>query len=160
MVDAASNRAPASRSPVRSLRALDDDVLKSATFCEWSCHGIFNAMKLRLLAHCLVLALFVTATVLAGVISPASAGLGRTDAVETAMPMDADMPCCPPDQGKAQDCMTSCPALSFCLSKCFASEPTAFARLVQPVIAELGFAGDDAARASRPFEPPARPPRS
>ncbi|MGX1788301.1 hypothetical protein ACWIGM_16245 [Bosea sp. NPDC055332] len=76
------------------------------------------------------------------------------------MPMAADMPCCPPDQGKTKDCTTSCPALSFCLAKCFASEPAAFVRLVQPVVSVLGSAGDDAARASRPFEPPARPPRT
>jgi hypothetical protein len=117
-------------------------------------------MKLRLLAHCLILALFVTATVLAGFISPAAAGYGRTDAVEAAMPMDADMACCPPDQGKAKDCATNCPALSFCLAKCFASEPSAFVTLAQPVIAELGLVGDDVDRASRPFEPPARPPRT
>ncbi len=114
----------------------------------------------RLLAHCLVLALFVTATVLAAFVSPATAGYGRTGVVETAMAMDADMPCCPPDQGKAKDCASNCPALSFCLAKSFASAPTAFVSLVQPVVAELGLAGDDAARASRPFEPPARPPRS
>ncbi len=117
-------------------------------------------MKLRLLAHCLVLALFVTATVLAAFVSPAGAGYGRTDAMEAAMTMDADMPCCPPDQGKAKDCTTNCPALSFCLTKCFASEPTGFVTLVQPVVAVLGLAGDDVAHASRPFEPPARPPRT
>jgi hypothetical protein len=117
-------------------------------------------MKLRRLAHCLVLALFVTATALAAVVSPAMAGYGRADAVEAAMPMDADMSCCPPDQGKAKDCATTCPALSFCLAKCFGSEPTTFATLVQPVVTVLGLAGDDAARASRPYEPPARPPRT
>jgi hypothetical protein len=116
-------------------------------------------MKLRLLAHCLVLALFVTASVLTAFVSPAGAGYGGMDA-EAAMPMDADMPCCPPDQGKAKDCTTNCPALSFCLAKCFASEPTAFVTLLQSVVAVLGLAGDDAARASRPFEPPARPPRT
>lgn len=117
-------------------------------------------MKLRLLAHCLVLALFVTATVLAAAVSPATAGYGRMDGMEAAVAMDADMPCCPPDQGKAKDCATNCPALSFCLAKCFASEPTAFVTLALPVVAVLGLAGDDAARGSRPFEPPARPPRS
>lgn len=117
-------------------------------------------MKLRLLAHCLVLALFVTATVLSASVSPAQAGYGRTDAVEEAMAMDADMPCCPPDQGKAKDCTTNCPALSFCLAKGFASEPSEFVALVQPVVAVLGLAGDDAARVSRPYEPPARPPRT
>lgn len=117
-------------------------------------------MKLRLLAHCLVLALFVTASVLTAFVSPAAAGYGRTDAVESALPMDADMPCCPPDQGKAKDCATNCPAMSFCLAKGFASEPTAFVTLVQPVVTVLGLASDDATRASRPFEPPARPPRT
>ncbi|QEL22247.1 hypothetical protein FQV39_06460 [Bosea sp. F3-2] len=117
-------------------------------------------MKLRLLAHCLVLAVFVAATVLAAFVSPAQASFGRMDVMETVMPMDVGMPCCPTDQGKAKDCTTNCPALSFCLAKCFASEPTSFVTLVQPVIAQLVLAGDDAARMSRPFEPPARPPRA
>lgn len=117
-------------------------------------------MKLRLLAHCLVLALFVTASVLAAFVSPANAGYGRMK-IEAAMPMTVDMPCCPSDQDKSQDCTTNCPALSFCLAKCFAGEPAkVFAILAQPIVALLGFAGDDAARASRPFEPPARPPRT
>jgi len=117
-------------------------------------------MNLRLLTHCLMLALFVSATVLAAFVNPAKAGLGRMDAMEAAMAMDAEMACCPPDQGKAKDCATSCLALSFCLAKCFASEPTAFVTLAQPVVAVLGLAGDDAAHVSRPFEPPARPPRT
>lgn len=115
-------------------------------------------MKLRVLAHCLVLALFVTATMLAAVVSPAQAGYARVD-VEAATPMATDMPCCPPDQEKSQDCAKNCLALSFCLTKCFASEPTAFVTLSLPIAAVLGLAGDDTARASRPFEPPARPPR-
>lgn len=117
-------------------------------------------MKLRLLAHSLVLALFLTATVAAAFVNPAAAGYGRAGSVEAAMAMDAGMPCCPSDQGKAKDCATNCPALSFCLAKCFLSEPTAFVTLVRPVVAVLGLGGDDAARASRPFEPPARPPRT
>jgi hypothetical protein len=117
-------------------------------------------MKLRLLAHCLVLALFVTASVLTAFVSPAKAGYGRVE-FEAAMPMASDMPCCPPDQGAQQDCKTNCPALTFCLAKCFASEPLkAFATLAQPIIVALGMTGDDAAQASRPFEPPARPPRT
>jgi len=117
-------------------------------------------MKLRLLAHCLVLALFVMATVLAAFVSPAQAGYDRMETMEAAMSMDADMPCCPPDQGKAKDCTTNCPALSFCLAKCFPGEPTGFVTLDQPVVAMLGVSSDDSARASRPFEPPARPPRT
>jgi len=117
-------------------------------------------MKLRLLAHSLVLALFVTATILAAFVSPAKAGFGPMDAMEAAMPMDIGMPCCPTDQGKAKDCSTNCPALSFCLAKCFASEPASFVTLVQPIIGELGLVGDDADRMSRPFEPPSRPPRT
>jgi hypothetical protein len=133
--------------------------LKTATFHDAIVHGKLLHMKLRLLAHCLVLALFVTASVLTAVVSPAKAGYGRMD-VESATTMDADMPCCPPDQGKAKDCMTNCPALSLCLAKGFTSEPMAFITLVQPAVAVLGLAGDDAARASRPFETPARPPRT
>lgn len=117
-------------------------------------------MKLRRLAHCLVLALFVTANLLAAFVSPAAAGHGRTDAVEMAMPADADMPCCPSDPGKAQDCATNCPALNVCLAKCSVSEPATFVTLLQPIPAELGLVGDEAARASQPFEPPARPPRT
>ena len=116
-------------------------------------------MKLRLLAHCLVLTLFVTASVLTAFVSPAKAGYGRMD-VEAAMPMGVDMPCCLPDQGKAKDCMTNCPALSFCVAKGLTSQPMAFVMLDQPVVVELGLAGDDAVRAPRPFEPPARPPRT
>lgn len=141
-------------------KRVDDDVLNSPTFRVLSACGTLRLMKLRLLANCLVLALFVMATTLAAFVSPATAGYGRPDAVEAAMTMDVDMPCCPPDQGKAKDCTTSCPALSFCLAKSFVSEPTAFVTLIQPVVAALGLSGDDSARASRPFEPPARPPRS
>lgn len=110
--------------------------------------------------HSLVLALFVAATTLAAFISPASAGFGRTDAVEMAMPMDGAMPCCPPDQGKAKGCATNCPALSLCLAKCFACGPASFVTLLQPIVAQLGLGGDDADHVSRPFEPPARPPRT
>jgi hypothetical protein len=141
-------------------RLADDDVLNASSFRRQPSYGIFNTMKLRLLAHCLVLALFVTASVLTAFVSPAKAGFGRTDAAEVAMPMDADMPCCPSDQDKAKDCATNCPALSFCLAKCFASAPTDFVMLVQPIIAQLGLGGDDADHVSRPFEPPARPPRT
>ena len=117
-------------------------------------------MKLRLLAHGLVLALFVTANVLTAFVSPATAGYGRAD-LEAAMPMATAMPCCPSDQDGPQDCTTNCPALSFCLAKCFASEPAkVVATLAHPIIAVLGLAGDDAERTSRPFEPPARPPRT
>ena len=117
-------------------------------------------MKLRLLAHCLVLALFVAATTLAAFVSPARAGFERTNTVEMAMPMDGAVPCCPTDHDKAKDCTTNCPALSFCLAKCFASEPTSFVTLLQPIVAQLGLRGDDADHVSRPFEPPARPPRT
>lgn len=119
-----------------------------------------NGMKLRLIAHCLVLALFVTATILAAFVSPAAAGFGRAGAVEMAMPMDAGMPCCPTDNDKTKDCTTNCPALSFCLAKCFASEPASFVTLARSILSELGLSGDDADHAPRPFEPPARPPRS
>lgn len=117
-------------------------------------------MKLRLVAHCLILALFVAATTLAAFVSPARAGFERADTVEMAMLMDGAMPCCPTDHKKAKDCTTNCPALSFCLTKCFASEPTSFVTLARAFVAELGLTGDEATRQSRPFEPPARPPRS
>jgi hypothetical protein len=137
-----------------------DDLLKSPSFHEPLAYGNHRPMKLRLLAHCLVLALFVTASVLTAFVSPAKAGYGRVE-VEATMPMASDMPCCPPDQTGPQDCKTTCPALTFCLAKCFASEPLqAFAKLALPIIVALGMTGDDAAQASRPFEPPARPPRT
>ncbi len=117
-------------------------------------------MKLRLFAHCLVLALFVAASVLTAFVSPAKAGYGRVE-IEATMPMASEMPCCPPDQGGPPDCKTTCPALTFCLAKCFASEPMkAFATIAQPIIVALAMTGDDAAHVSRPFEPPARPPRT
>ncbi|AOO81586.1 hypothetical protein BHK69_14975 [Bosea vaviloviae] len=134
--------------------------MKSPSFRGPLAYGIHRPMKLRLLAHCLVLALFVTASVLTAFVSPAKAGYGRVE-VEATMPMASDMPCCPPDQAGPLDCKTSCPALTFCLAKCFASEPMkAFATLAQPIIVALEMTGDDAAQASRPFEPPARPPRT
>jgi hypothetical protein len=134
--------------------------LKTAAFHDAFVRGKHIHMKLRLLAHCLVLALFVTASILTAFVSPAKAGYGRMD-VEAAMPMAVDMPCCPTEQDKSQDCAKDCPALIFCLAKCFASEPLKdFITLAQPIAVVLGHAGDDAARASRPFEPPARPPRT
>lgn len=134
--------------------------MKSPCFREPLAYGNYRPMKLRLLAHCLVLALFVTASVLTAFVSPASAGYGRMD-VEATLPMASDMPCCPPDQTGQPDCKTTCPALTFCLAKCFASAPLqAFATLAQPIAVALGRAGDDTAQASRPSEPPARPPRS
>jgi hypothetical protein len=134
--------------------------LKTAAFHDAFVHGKLVRMKLRLLAHCLVLALFITASVLTAFVSPAKAGYDGMDA-EAAMPMAVDMPCCPSDRDKSQDCTTNCPALSFCLAKCFASEPAGtFVILPRSIVAVLGLAGDDATRASRPFEPPARPPRT
>ncbi|MGO4668204.1 hypothetical protein [Bosea sp. 2RAB26] len=117
-------------------------------------------MKLRRLAHRLVLTLFVTATMLAAVVSPVTAGYARMDA-EAVMPMATDMPCCPPDQERSQDCTKGCLALSFCLTKCFAAEPaSSLTALSRPILGLAALAGDDAARASRPLGPPARPPRT
>lgn len=117
-------------------------------------------MKLRLLVHCLVLALFVSATMLAGLVGPATAGHDRLETMQAAATMDADMPCCPSDQDKAKDCTTNCPALNVCLAKCVAGGQATFAVLVHPVIAQLGRGSDEAVRRSQPPEPPARPPRS
>jgi hypothetical protein len=116
-------------------------------------------MKFRLLIHVLVLGLFVTATMLAALVTPAKAGYVRMDSQEMAA-MQADMPCCPKPTDKQTDCATNCPAASFCLTKCFASEPTSFVTLARTFVAELSLSGDEATRQSRPFEPPARPPRS
>lgn len=115
-------------------------------------------MKFRLLTNVLVLGLFVTATMLAALVAPAKAGYSRMDN-ETMAAMSPEMPCCPNPKDKQPDCTTNCPAVSFCLAKCFASEPTASATVVQAVVAMLGFAGNEALRISRPGEPPARPPR-
>ncbi|HEV2555428.1 MAG TPA: hypothetical protein VGV17_16865 [Bosea sp. (in: a-proteobacteria)] len=141
-------------------RPCDDELLKVPSFLCFGRCAIFGVMKLRLVAHCLILALFVAATTLAAFVSPARAGFERADTVEMAMLMDGAMPCCPTDHDKAKDCTTNCPALSFCLTKCFASEPTSFVTLARAFVAELGLTGDEATRQSRPFEPPARPPRS
>ncbi|MBD3849529.1 hypothetical protein IED13_27855 [Bosea sp. SSUT16] len=116
-------------------------------------------MKFRLLTHVLILGLFVTATMLAALVSPARAGYVRMER-EAMTAMSPDMPCCPNPKDKQPDCTTNCPAASFCLAKCFASEPTVFATLAQPVVVTLGRVGNEALRISRPGEPPARPPRS
>jgi len=116
-------------------------------------------MKFRLLTHALVLGLFVTATMLAASVAPAKAGYARMDS-ETMAAMSPEMPCCPNPKDKQPDCTTNCPALSFCLAKCFASEPMASATVAQAATVTLGFAGNEALRISRPGEPPARPPRS
>ncbi|MGN6097552.1 MAG: hypothetical protein ACTHP8_15085 [Bosea sp. (in: a-proteobacteria)] len=116
-------------------------------------------MKFRLLTHVLILGLFVTATMLAALVAPARAGYARMDS-EMVVAMSPEMPCCPNPKDKQPECATNCPAVSFCLAKSFASEPTAFDLVVQPVVVTLGFAGDEAARLSQPSEPPARPPRA
>lgn len=116
-------------------------------------------MKLRLFTHALILALFLTAGVLAAYVSPANAGMAR-DAAGVEQSMEAGMPCCPPDQDGPKDCATACPALTFCLAKCFAGGTTRSVALPDPVLAIVGLTGDDAERASQGFAPPARPPRS
>lgn len=137
-----------------------DDVLNGPVFRTRAVCGTHAPMKLRRLAHCLVLTLFVTATMLAAVVSPAKAGYARMDA-EAMMPMAADMPCCPPEQERSQDCTKGCLALSFCLTKCFAAEPaSSLTALSLPIVRVVGLVGDDAARDTRPFGPPARPPRT
>lgn len=117
-------------------------------------------MKLRLLTHVLVLGLFVTATMLAALVAPVKAGYGRMES-ETMATMSPEMPCCPNPKDKQPDCTTNCPALSFCLAKCVSGDPGLVGlKTAQPVVAELGLSGDDTTHASRPFEPPARPPRT
>lgn len=116
-------------------------------------------MKLRLLTHALILALFLTAGVLASYVSPAKAGMAR-DAVGVEQSMEAGMPCCPSDQDGPRDCATNCPALTFCLAKCFAGGNARSVALPGPVMAVIAFLGDDAERVSQTFAPPARPPRS
>jgi|APMI01.1.fsa_nt_gi hypothetical protein len=116
-------------------------------------------MKFRLLTNVLVLGLFVTATMLAALVAPAKAGYARMDS-ETMATMSPEMPCCPNPKDKQADCTTNCPAVSFCLAKCFASEPTVFATLVKPVFVTLKLASNEMLRISQPGEPPARPPRS
>lgn len=116
-------------------------------------------MKLRLLTHALVLALFLTAGVLAAYVSPATAGMAR-NAAGVEQTMEAGMPCCPSDQDGPKDCTTNCPALTFCLAKCFAGATARSVALPGPVIAVIALLGDDAERASQGFVPPARPPRS
>lgn len=116
-------------------------------------------MRFRLLTNVLVLGLFVAATILVAFVAPAKAGFARMDS-EMMAAMSPEMPCCPNPTDKRPDCTTNCPALSFCLAKSFASEPTAFDLVVQPVVVMLGLAGNEAARLSQPSEPPARPPRT
>lgn len=115
-------------------------------------------MKLRLLTHALILALFLTAGVLAAYVSPATAGMARDAGVEQGM--EAGMPCCPSDQDGPRDCATNCPALTFCLAKCSAGGTARTVALPGPVMAVSALMGDDAERASLSFAPPPRPPRS
>ena len=116
-------------------------------------------MKLRLVTHALILALFLTAGVLAAYVSPATAGLAR-DSAGVEQRMEAGMPCCPSDQDGPKDCTTNCPALTFCLAKCFAGGTTKSVAIAGPVMAVVAPLGDDAKRTSQSFAPPARPPRS
>jgi hypothetical protein len=116
-------------------------------------------MKLRLLTHAMILALFLTAGVLAAYVSPATAGMAR-DAAGVEQTMEAGMPCCPSDQDGPRDCATNCPALTFCLAKCFAGGTAKSVVLSRPVMTVIALMGDDAERASQNFTPPARPPRS
>ncbi|WP_054210536.1 hypothetical protein [Bosea vaviloviae] len=116
-------------------------------------------MMLRPFTHALILALFLTAGVLAAYVSPATAGMAR-DAAGVEQTMEAGMPCCPSDQDGPKDCTTNCPALTFCLAKCFASRSVKFVALPRSVMAVVSLMGDDAERASHTFAPPARPPRS
>ena len=116
-------------------------------------------MKLRLFTHALILALFLTAGVLAAYVSPATAGMAR-DTAGVEQTMEAGMRCCPSDQDGPNDCTTNCPALTFCLAKCFAGRSVKSVGLPGPVMAVVGLTGDDAERESQSFAPPARPPRS
>lgn len=116
-------------------------------------------MKLRLLTYALILALFLTAGVLAAYVSPATAGMAR-DAAGVEQTMEAGMPCCPSDQDGPKDCTTNCPALTFCLAKCFVGGPISSVALPGPVTAVVGLMGNDTERATQGFAPPARPPRS
>ncbi len=116
-------------------------------------------MKLRLLTHALILALFMVAGILASFVSPASAGMTR-DMIGVEQSMEAGMPCCPSDPGGPKDCTTNCPALTFCLAKFSTGGSDRFVVLQRPVVAAVGLASDDAERASQTFTPPARPPRS
>jgi hypothetical protein len=116
-------------------------------------------MKLRLLTHALILALFLMAGVLAAYVSPASAGMARDTGVEQKT-MEAGMPCCPWEQDGPKDCATNCPALTFCLAKCFAGGTAKSVALPGPVMAIIALMGDDAERASQASAPPAKPPRT
>ncbi len=116
-------------------------------------------MKLRLLTHALVLALYLTAGVLAAYVSPASAGMAR-EAAGVEQTMEAGMPCCPSDQDGPKDCTTNCPALTFCLAKTFTGGTARSVASPSPVIVLVALMGDDAERASRNSPPLPRPPRS
>lgn len=116
-------------------------------------------MSFRVVTHALILALFLTASVLAAYVSPATAGMAR-DAVGLEQTMEAGMRCCPSDQGGPKDCTTNCPALTFCLAKCFAGGSVKSVVFPGPVMAVVGLMSDDAERESQSSAPPARPPRS
>ena len=115
-------------------------------------------MRFRISLHALILALFLTASVLAAYVTPATAGMTR-EAVGVEDTMEAGMPCCPSDQDGPKDCTSNCPSLTFCLAKAFAGGTAKAVALPRPVMAVIALLGNDAERASQSFAPPARPPR-
>lgn len=115
-------------------------------------------MCIRHLTHVLILALFLTSGILATYVSPASASMAR-DAAGVEQTMEAGMPCCPSDRYGSMDCATTCPALTFCLTKCSTGGTSRFVALPRPALTVVDLKGDDAERTSQSLAPPARPPR-
>lgn len=113
--------------------------------------------------NCFFLALFLLSGLLAAIVSPASAGQEQTHRQQT-MPeaaMTAGMPCCPTDPAETPDCGADCSTMRLCQAGCLANgPPKAFSLVVRPITSSPGPARNDLTSAWRPFEPPARPPRT
>lgn len=116
--------------------------------------------------NCFFLALFLLGGLLAALAGPARAELGQThqhgqSAPDVAAMMAADMPCCPTDPAETPECGADCSAMRLCQAGCLANGPMkAFSLVARPILCSLGPARNELLSAWRPFEPPARPPRT
>lgn len=126
----------------------------------------FARVKPRPSLNCFFLALFLLGSLLAAFASPARADFGQMHqhgqpASEAAATMAASMPCCPTDPDETPTCGEDCKTMRLCQAGCLANGPAkAFSLIVRPIVSLLAPALNDPGSAWRPFEPPARPPRT
>lgn len=123
-------------------------------------------VKLGQSLNCFFLALFLLGGLFAAFASPARAELGQMHphgqpVSEATGTMAAGMPCCPTDPDETPGCGEDCTTMRLCQAGCLASGPSkAFSLIVRPIISSLEPTRNDLVSAWRPFEPPARPPRT